>query len=56
MKQQEQDEEEGEEWEEEEEYEVEQIDIITGAATLDDMAKLITIQEVCTFSCFPVDE
>ncbi|XP_037602720.1 consortin isoform X1 [Sebastes umbrosus] len=46
MKQQEQDEEEGEEWEEEEEYEVEQIDIIRGAATLDDMAKLITIQEM----------
>lgn len=49
MKQQEQAEEgeEGEEEEEEEEeYEVEQVDIIRQAASLDDMAKLITVEEV----------
>lgn len=32
--------------EEEEEYEVEQVDIIRQAASLDDMAKLITVEEV----------
>lgn len=58
MKQQEQDEEgkEEEEDEEEYEYEVEQVDIIREAASLDDMAKLITVEEVCTSSCFSVDE
>lgn len=45
MKQQEQGEEEEEE-EEEEEYEQEQADIIREAASLDDMAKLITVEEV----------
>ncbi|XP_070762473.1 consortin, partial [Enoplosus armatus] len=47
MKQQEQSEE-GmeEEEEEEEEYEVEQVDIIREAASLDDMAKLITVEEM----------
>ncbi|KAM9366696.1 consortin [Symphorus nematophorus] len=43
-KQQEQSEEEEEE--EEDEYEVEQADIIREAATLDDMAKLITVEEI----------
>lgn len=56
MKQQEQDEEWEEEEDEEEEYEVEQVDIIREAASLDDMAKLITVEEVCTLSCFSVDE
>ncbi|XP_026149766.1 consortin isoform X2 [Mastacembelus armatus] len=42
MKQQEQ----GEEEEEEEEYEVQQADIIRDAASLDDMAKLITVEEI----------
>lgn len=45
IKQQEQEEGEVEE-EEEEEYEVEQVDIIRQAATLDDMAKLITVEEL----------
>lgn len=36
---------------EEEEYEVEQADIIE-AVSLDDMAKLITVEEVCRSSCF----
>lgn len=49
MKQQEQGE---EELEEEDEYEEEQTDIIREAATLDDMAKLITVEEVRTSSCF----
>lgn len=49
MKQQEQG---AEEVEEEEEYEVEQADIIREAASLDDMAKLITVEEVSTSSCF----
>lgn len=53
MKQQEQAEEE-EEDEYEYEYEVEQADIIREAASLDDMAKLITVEEVCTSSCFSV--
>ncbi|XP_040893155.1 consortin [Toxotes jaculatrix] len=44
IKQQEQREEEEEE--EEEEYEVEQADIIREAASLDDMAKLITVEEI----------
>ncbi|XP_038557175.1 consortin isoform X1 [Micropterus salmoides] len=43
MKQQEQCE---EEEEEEEEYDVEQVDIIREAASLDDMAKLITVEEM----------
>ncbi len=57
MKQQEQGEEgkDEEEDEEEYEYEVEQVDIIREAASLDNMAKLITVEEVCT-SCFPADE
>ncbi|XP_044063729.1 consortin isoform X2 [Siniperca chuatsi] len=38
--------EEGLEEEEEEEYEVEQVDIIREAASLDDMAKLITVEEM----------
>lgn len=50
MKQQEQGEEEVEV--EEDEYEEEQTDIIREAATLDDMAKLITVEEVHTSSCF----
>ena len=56
MEQQEQAEEE-EEYEEyeEEEYEVEQIKIISEAASLDDMAKLITVQQVCILSCSAVD-
>lgn len=33
-------------------YEVEQADIIREAASLDDMAKLITVEEVCTSSYF----
>lgn len=49
MKQQEQGEEE-EEDEYEYEYEVEQADIIREAASLDDMAKLITVEEVCILS------
>lgn len=53
MKQQEQCE---EEEEEEEEYDVEQVDIIREAASLDDMAKLITVEEVCTLSCVSVDK
>lgn len=51
MKQREQGEEEVEEVEEDE-YEEEQTDIIREAATLDDMAKLITVEEVRTPSCF----
>lgn len=51
MEQQEQ--EQGEEVEEEEdEYELEQADIIREAASLDYMAKLITVEEVRTSSCF----
>ncbi|XP_042360701.1 consortin-like [Plectropomus leopardus] len=46
MKQQDQGEEVKEEEEEEEEYEVEHVDIIAEAATLDDMAKLITVEEI----------
>ncbi|XP_060897049.1 consortin [Labrus mixtus] len=46
MRQQEQTEEGMEEEEEEEEYEVEQIDMIREAAVLDDMAKLITVEEM----------
>lgn len=49
VKQQEQGEEEEEE--EEEEYEEEQADIIREAASLDDMAKLITVEEASTSSC-----
>lgn len=57
MKQQEQVEEEEEEEEEYEyEYEVEQADFIREAASLDDMAKLITIEEVRTSSWFSLDE
>lgn len=55
MKQQEQVEEEEEE-EYEYEYEVEQADFIREAASLDDMAKLITIEEVRTSSWFSLDE
>lgn len=33
--------------EEEEEYEVEQIDLIRASVSLEDMAKLITVEEVC---------
>ena len=33
-------------------YEVDQADIIREAASLDDMAKLITVEEVCTSSFF----
>ncbi|XP_074523098.1 consortin [Halichoeres trimaculatus] len=47
MKQQEQAEEDVEEYEEEEDYEVEQADLIREAAVLDDMAKLITVEEMC---------
>lgn len=36
----------------EEEYELEDADIIREASSLDDLAKLITVQEVCT-SSFP---
>lgn len=36
----------------EEEYELEDADIIREASSLDDLAKLITIEEVCT-SSFP---
>lgn len=54
MKQQEQGEEEEEE--EEEEYEEEQADIFTEAASLDDMAKLITVEEVSILSYFSMDE
>uniref|UniRef100_UPI0037E8AA27 consortin n=1 Tax=Semicossyphus pulcher TaxID=241346 RepID=UPI0037E8AA27 len=46
MKQQEQGEEDMEEEEEEEDYDVEQADIIREAAVLDDMAKLITVEEL----------
>ncbi|KAK5873822.1 hypothetical protein PBY51_018826 [Eleginops maclovinus] len=46
IEQQEQAEEEEEYEDEEEEYEVEQIKIISEAASLDDMAKLITVQQV----------
>lgn len=53
IKQQEQDMK--EKGEEEEEYDVDQADIIQEAHTLDDMAKLITV-EVCTVSCFIHDE
>lgn len=49
LKQQEQGEEEVEE--EEGEYEEEQANIIREAATLDDMAKLITVEEVSMLSC-----
>lgn len=43
--------------EEEEEYnEVEQVDVIKEASSLDDMAKLITVEEVCTLSFFALDE
>lgn len=52
MKQQEEEEAEEEE-EEEEEYEVQQADIIREAASLDDMAKLITVEEVRTSSGLP---
>lgn len=53
MEQQEQEQGEEEEVEEEEdEYEVEQADIIREAASLDYMAKLITVEEVRTSSCF----
>lgn len=55
MKQKEQVEEEEEE-EYEYEYEVEQADFIREAASLDDMAKLITIEEVRTSSWFSLDE
>lgn len=41
-----------EEEEEEEEYEVEQIDLIRASVSLDDMAKLITVEEVCILHLF----
>lgn len=51
MKQQEQDEEEQEEeQEDEDEYEVEQADILREAASLDQMSKLITVEEVRHFA------
>lgn len=45
----------GDEQEEEKDYEDEQMDVFREAATLDDMAKLITVEQVCTSSCFSVD-
>lgn len=52
IEQQEQAEEDVEEEEEEEDYELEQADLIREAAVLDDMAKLITVEEVCALSFY----
>lgn len=38
--------------EDEEDYDVDQADIIREAPSLDEMAKLITVEEVGTLSCF----